>query len=460
MKTIFLTIYDGGIAKNILRTDVFKALKREKGLRIILLISVPEKVDYYRKEFGGPNVIVEGISNPKLNKLHYALLHLFFSAFPTETIKIEQVRKLFKDKNILRFLIFRLAGLFMSNRPARTLLRAFDSFIFSGKEYQYLFDKYKPDLLFATNIIAREDIGLIRQARKNNVFTVAMVKSWDNPTTKGMIRGNKADRLIVHNETLKKEMIELHDFPPEKIYVAGIPHFDIYTDNSKLSRRKEFFNKIGADLNKKLIFFCAAGDDIAPNDPEVLEILDKLIEEGTISFPVQILVRPHPKYPGVDETARRCKNTILDRPGIRVTQSFSSWEFEEKDIIHLFNSLYHCDLMINTASTTTIEACIFDKPVINIGFDGFKKKNFYQSVERFYSFTHYQSIVRTGGIRVVKNKEELAEAVNSYLSNPQLDREDRKKIKQEQCFKLDGKSGERVAKFVLNMLNSKHKNES
>ena len=37
---------------------------------------------------------------------------------------------------------------------------------------------------------------------------------------------------------------------------------------------------------------------------------------------------------------------------------------------HLGDTLYHADVVVNVASTITIEACIFDTPVVNINFDG------------------------------------------------------------------------------------------
>jgi hypothetical protein len=453
MKTIFITIFDGAIAMNILRTDAFKTLKKQNDLRIILLIPYFRQVDYYKKLFEDlPKVVVEGIKRPRPKGLKYAFLRLFKHAFATETIKMGQVTALLRDKNLIKFTVFRIVNFFAANSFVRIILRKIDSTFFPGIKYQYLFDKYKPDILFAANILALEDTELIRCAKRNGTKTIGMVKSWDNLTSKGVIRNIETDKLIVQNEIVRQEAVKLQDFPPEKIYISGVPQWDIYFDKSIISSREEFFKKIGADPKKKLLFFCSPGDEFGPHDGENLEILDQAITEGKINYPTQILVRPHPKYAGLDEKAKNCPNAILDRPGKYATKHLATWDFQKDDILHLANSLYHCDLIINTASTTTIEACIYDKPVINIAFDGYQKKNYYQSVKRYYSFNHYQNIVKARGTKVVKNPDEFISAVNAYLSNPRLDEKGRKRIAKEQCYKLDGGAGTRIAQLILDFI--------
>jgi hypothetical protein len=48
--------------------------------------------------------------------------------------------------------------------------------------------------------------------------------------------------------------------------------------------------------------------------------------------------------------------------------------------------------------------------------------------------------------------EELTDYINSYLRDPELDGIGRRKIREEQCWKLDGKSGERIANYILKYL--------
>jgi len=154
----------------------------------------------------------------------------------------------------------------------------------------------------------------------------------------------------------------------------------------------------------------------------------------------------------VDSFEERYKPFILTRIGTYPREHLSSWEFEDRDIVHLINCLYHSNIVINTASTMTIESCIFNKPVISIAFDGYKKRNYWTSVRRFCDYNHYSNLIKAGGVRVAKNPEELLVLINEYLANPELDNKGRKRIVEEQLYKLDGKSGERIGNFLLEFL--------
>ena len=49
---------------------------------------------------------------------------------------------------------------------------------------------------------------------------------------------------------------------------------------------------------------------------------------------------------------------------------------------HLGDTLHHADVVVNVASTISIEACIFDTPVVNINFDGPDDSPYVRSARR------------------------------------------------------------------------------
>jgi CDP-glycerol glycerophosphotransferase (TagB/SpsB family) len=444
MKTIFITIFGGAIARNILRTDVLKILKSE--LKIILLVPNSKK-EYYEKEFADKNIIIESFPG-KIKKMDKLFFHLGFESLHTKTVTNRQKNYLKNTSDYKGYIIRRIFWFFGQFKLFREFLRGF-YYIIPSKNFRELLRKYKPILVFAPNSISPEDIQLLKEAKKKNIKTLGMVKSWDSLTSKTFL-AVKPDHLIAHNEIIKKEAEVFSDYPQSRVFVSGVPQFDIYFDKKNILSREEFFKKIKADPSKKLIFFCASGGWIAPTDGDIAQILDQAIRSQKIKIPTQVLLRPHPKYE-VDSKVKEYSNIIIDYPGKHLGLGLGSWEFEEDDMLHLLNSLYHCDLMINTVSTVTIEACIFDKPVINIAFDGFQKKPFFESVARFYTSNHYSNIVRTGGVSVVHDKEEMVEAINSYFLKPDINNNGRAKIVKEQCQFIDGKSGERIGNFILNL---------
>ena len=58
-KIIFLTIFEGVEAKNLLRTSVLPTLLTDPAVRIVLFTKSLEKVEYYKKEFSDPRLIYE-----------------------------------------------------------------------------------------------------------------------------------------------------------------------------------------------------------------------------------------------------------------------------------------------------------------------------------------------------------------------------------------------------------------
>ena len=60
---------------------------------------------------------------------------------------------------------------------------------------------------------------------------------------------------------------------------------------------------------------------------------------------------------------------------------------------------------------------IFDKPVINPVF-GNEKNGLYND-QKYLKYAHYERVVQSGSVAIVKNKRELIESVNFSLDNPQ-----------------------------------------
>jgi len=75
-----------------------------------------------------------------------------------------------------------------------------------------------------------------------------------------------------------------------------------------------------------------------------------------------------------------------------------------------------------------------------------------RSARRYYRFTHYTNITRHGAVKVAETPEQLVALVGSYLDDPSLDRDARRRVVAEQCQFLDGRAAERVAAFVADEL--------
>ena len=105
--------------------------------------------------------------------------------------------------------------------------------------------------------------------------------------------------------------------------------------------------------------------------------------------------------------------------------------------------------MVNLSSTVTVDAAIFDKPVVNLDFDPQPSREDQELIKDInHKWNHFKPIAESGGVWLVNNFDEMAHAVKTYLENPNLHSEKRRWIAEYVCGYLDGKCGERMATAI------------
>ncbi len=454
--TIFISIYDGDTERVTLRTDVFDVIKKS-GHRIVLLIREAERVPYYQKEFGSDQIVVE-VLPPANSKVENWWFSVGWNSIPTRGAQVRRYRDYFLNKKYSLYIFGGLLGLCGHMRWWRQFLRL----IYSRGEKGYaveLFEKYQPDLLFAPNMFSAEDIRLLLTAKRRGVRTVTTAKSWDVLTTKAFTRVI-ADKMLVYNEINRNEAITIGDYKPSQVVVTGFPQFDVYTNQEVFTSRKDFCEKMGLDPAKRIILYGIPGDWKSPDTHAILAELNKRIESGAFVKPLQILARLHPKYRDTSE-GMEARNIIFDRPGTYFADSteFSidagargptnKWTFRNDDIIHLANSLYHADLIINVDSTLTLDAAALNKPSILIGYDGDRKLSYHRSIAFIYERNHYKHVLATGGAIVAYSHDELVIEINKVLIDSTYNRDGLERLRKELLFATDGHAGERMGQAVL-----------
>ncbi len=447
-KKILITVSEGSIARNIVRSFVLEKLLEKSEARVALLVS-HDKEEWYRKEFGSDRVTIEVWPNTPVTRFGKILSFLSRCGILTKTVLTDQATRYVEDKNWKIFFLKRCITYTCGWNPLyHFVLRRITAFYIPDKKMQDIFKKIKPDLLFSTDVLDEMDFEAMREARRQNIQIVGMVRSWDNLTSGGLVMV-VPNLVLLWNPFLYRKARFVQHIAANRLKIVGIPHFDWYTKTELLVSREEFCQKFKIDPNKKIILFGAIGNFLAPHESEVVETLSHALRENKLPD-VSIIFRPHPHFISDKEKIEKLGNIIFDDLVAQYTGSErSSWEMDREKIAHLVNSLYHADLVITTASTMTMDAVAFGKPVVCIAFDGRSNELHWNSILRFYqNYTHYIEIAKTKGFKIASSPEELIRHVNEYLKNPELDKEGRQKVFDEFIWKLDGKSAERVVNFV------------
>lgn len=465
MKTILLSLPYGMSARNFLRSNVFKGLKEKAAL--ILVTPLARDVEFMR-EFSGPDVTVVDIPRVQSKLLNIVARFFFIIEAYFFTRRHPIATLLFLENQLyeahpVRYFFYVLFANTIGRIPfLRALLRAYYYRLHQNPILEKFFSKNPIDLVFTSHGYIQEEVEILTAAQRRRIRTINMVHSWDNIVSKSGLRQITSndigrplpvylmDNIIVWNQIMKQQLRDLYGYPEERIFISGIPQFDAYTQIAPHTSRETFLKKTGLDPTKKILYYMAASPALFHDQMVVIKTLIEAMKGNKFIKPCQLIIRTHPKtemshWPTLFKEA----DVFIQEPqadASAVTVS-KGWNADPEKINQLAETIYHCDIVLNGSSTTSIDAAAFDKPVVCYGFDGDATNN--AAVRRLYDLSHYSDVTKSGGIRIAWSETELIEHINRYLDNPTLDALGRARIRDEQCYKVDGQAGNRIAQFLL-----------
>ena len=453
MKTIFITSFEGMEIKNILRTSILSTLLEEKDIYIVLFTRTKGRADYHKKEFHDSRIAYEIVEKPDIRGLDKFLQKLKFMLLKTETTDLRRRMRYEQDSNFFGYWGGLALNRILAHKFSRIVLRFFDDHFIYSHQYDAYFEKHKPMLVILGNLFTESETDFLRAAKKRGIRTIGFINSWDKTTARSVLRG-LPDKIIVFNDMVKDEVVRYNDADPSNIFVGGMPHFDLYF-KPHIMPRAEFLEKMKLPQSSRYILYAPIGSTFSDSDWDMIDLLYRLNGEGKFGTNMEVIVRfPPNDFLDKRELDKR-PNLRYQYPGFRFsTVRGTDWDMGDQEMAHLADTLSHMSLLIGYTSSITIDAAIFDKPVINIFFEIRKKKSPFLSPMHYYQMTHYKKAFEAGGVHLVRSEDELVDWANCYLKDPSIDREGRKRIVREQCQITDGTSGVRVGTFIREVLNS------
>ncbi len=416
-----------------------------------------KKADY-EKNFGATNVIIEGVNfkdvavkGIKLETATTSWLERFFfslalNASDTNSRRVIRIEERHNKSRYFRTAVHWILAKLSNLRIFRRSIRFLDQVLVPKNHFSEYFEKYRPDVVFATDIYHEHDVQTMREARARKIRVIGMVRAWDNITSHGLNR-IVPDRLIVQTPKIKEEAIRYADVPADNIFVSGIPHYDRYVTQQRTSK-EELFKSLNLDSRKKTVFFAPPSDIYTKNNPVAVQVIEALSKIENLQLIVRLYMVGEVNLGGIRAIPGKI---AIDAPPKHI--NFVEADLAPKEDAHLADLLYHSDVVIAFASTLGIDAVAFGKPVVFVGFDA-SPRPYWKSLRQYYDFDHQRYLLETGGVRLAHSLEELTTDIGAYLANPDLDREQRKKIADLFCWKMDGKSGERLGNFLSNELSA------
>ena len=320
------------------------------------------------------------------------------------------------------------------------------------------------DLVFLTHAYYEGSHGLTAFARAHGIKTVGFVHSWDNLNTKGVLL-HKFDRLFVWNDYMKALVLKCYpEYRDEEIIVTGSPTFDSYHDARAVLPFEEFRAEVDFDSTRqKLVTFVLGSPNIYPRQDVVLDRFAARVAASELG-PIRLVVRFEPNFisrpfyaeyrASVEAITARYDFIHVSYP-TNVDSSAASlgrWESgHDRAGLFLPSALKYSDVVVNTASTTSVQAAIFDTPVVSMFFNHDESdRGFFESHEimAFYQDHYHDLVWRSGGTALATSSDDLVGKVRSYLAVPALDRDGRRRIVAAVCGSINQGSRAKIVAAI------------
>ncbi len=457
-KTLFMCLYMGAaIGKFIeIGDSVLSQLlpQANENLRIVLLTN--KGLDRYLEknhpnQFVSVEYIDEYIPKGFLQKVfHFFYAYLIFTG-TTEVLATVGARADITPAGGNRHVAFfkkAIARTFGRSRWIKTkLVPWLYNLVFRERPFRKIFDRYNPNLVFVSAIAFFPDVEVVAEAKRRGIQTLGMSPNWDH-LNKYYIPQH-VDTLLVQNMPMKREAVIYHGYREEQIQLIGFLQFDKYVPREKyVMPRDEYFKAMGLDPSRKVIaYFSNSAFSLSEGD--ILKEIAQWISEGKFKQPAQLLVRPYVSPRSMTLEQKKYEK-LQGNPYIIF--NWRKIDEQEESSRFFVSMMYYADVVISLFSTTALEAAVFDKPTLTVGFDGYKKYPPHLSITRLEKLTYFKNVIDTGGVLIMRSFNELHEKIQAYLDNPNLDKEKRALLVEKLCYAPDGKTAERVMNIILSKL--------
>lgn len=466
--TVLIPIYRSFGLRYLISTNIIRKLSNK--YKIVLLIDIKKK-KFYKKIFINDNVIYEDIKIKELNKFRFPrimnflfILRKFFNGntqnYKNKSIYVNKIRfyEELKKKKIFFLVLF---VSFFLNRFF--FLRKFFIYIVSSidkkNSVKKIFEKHKPKLLITTSYGYDFDQYFINLSKKYFCKSVSIIYSWDNPTAKGY-KLAEADYYFAWNKTMKKELSIFHDINPKKILISGISHWDSYFKNSlkknKIKIKGDFFRRNKILINKNIILYFSS----SPRDfPDSYDKIDKICNFLNKRDDTILIARMHPhymddrlckKYTG--KINRVYKNRLLKKykgklffknPVIKkFGRDASEVIYPINDICELSKLYCSSKILLTEYSTTLLEGCIFQIPVINVAIGKFRNTN--HSINLLGKYHHLLNLKKYNAIYEVQNYKNLRKTIYNLLNKKDKLKKNRINLVNKELNSYKGKSSKNI----------------
>lgn len=227
--------------------------------------------------------------------------------------------------------------------------------------------KLTPDVLIHPTVFDGYFVNdFVLVGRRLGIPTLAIMNSWDNPSTKRAV-ADKPDWVLVWGPQTQAHAVRYMGIDSKRVIAFGAAQFDVYAGPPRLTR-EAFCRDYGIDPAKRILLY--AGSSKGADEFQHLCMIEEAIDRGDL-VNVAVVYRPHPWGEGGYKGER-----LLDHPWrhvfieqsmrgyLEAVGSGSKKQIYLADYATTHDVLSSIDALVSPLSTIILEAALHGKPVL------------------------------------------------------------------------------------------------
>jgi hypothetical protein len=247
------------------------------------------------------------------------------------------------------------------------VMRWLESAIPVSKDILDFLRSERPDLLMVSPLVMgrfrSEQSEYVRAARSLGIRSALLVRSWDNLTNKGVVH-DIPDRVYLWNGEQRREAVELHGIPEDRVVATGAYPWDHWFDWKPSANAEEFRRRLGFPVERPILLYMCSSSFIAREERTFVERWLAALREHPDERlrTASVLIRPHPG----GARGRWKKTRIAELPGVAVWPRRGELPRDDESRSAYFDSIYHSSAVIGLNTSALIETAIVGRPVFTV----------------------------------------------------------------------------------------------
>ena len=452
--------------RNVINSHLLELL----GKNFNVFLAVPQIGIHDIVKLGIPEENVINLTIPKTTRfLRLAILslkdaHRRYKSTESDYIFTEWNNQIQQDTDLKRKLSKCILSPIVNTKIGFNLIEEFLQHQYSAQLNHDIKTKIKiihPVAALSTSYVSNWEWPLFNYLQDLHIPTATHILSFDNLTSRGYLPLGRFDQYYTWQQSMSDELTSFFRINPEKIKITGTPQFDFHILPSFHWDRKKTSAKLGIDSNRPYIAYCANSYKHTPSEPQLIAFLIKSLRDVEQFENFQWVIRIHPM-----DQFKRWESFFLNDPNVIISHP---WSREDKlsywstpnddDIALLSNTLRYAVATVTVASTSALDSCVTNTPVICVGFHpnkGSAEDRYYHDVHFSH---HYEPIISSGAVSFVKDIEEFITAMIDAIEHPKQRSKNREELRSQLCGLVDGKAANRIAEEFSQLAKQSEKKE-